>query len=83
MFKKGSRELCLQLECFSPFHDDSQSCSFCAWGTWLAFSLWSQDWAASGSRAASKVDGLYQLNFAAKAICVGELKVRVRKYGSV
>ncbi|ELW66461.1 Metastasis suppressor protein 1 [Tupaia chinensis] len=35
------------------------------------------DWAASGGRVASPADGLYQLDVAMKAACVGELKVCV------
>lgn len=37
----------------------------------------SQDQAAFADRIASQADGLYQLNLAVKAACVGELKVCV------
>lgn len=49
------------------------------WGALTGLLSQSQDSAASGGRVASQADGLYQLNLAMKAACVGELKVCVRK----
>lgn len=82
VFKEGNVAV-LAAEAFKPLSPRFSKLQFLCVGALTGLLSQSQDWAASGHRVASKADGLYQLNFAVKAACVGELKVSVQKCWSV